>query len=1070
MKKLLLVSLCFLMLCVTQVFAQNRTITGTVTAKDDGLPIPGATVKVKGTNTGTQTNGAGKYTLSVPANATLVFSFVGDVSQQVQVGTQTTINVVLVSSSSSLNEVVVTGALGIKHPKSELGYAVAQITPKELTQVNSPNIANGLTAKVAGLAIYSLDNGVDPNVTVNLRGNRSLEGNNSALIVLDGVPIPSATLNSINPNDIADVTVLKGAGAAALYGSEASNGALLITTKRGTSGGKPVINYGNSFQFEKVSFYPKLQNQFGTGAGDAGYVDPITGQFLYVPFENEQYGPRFNGSIVDLGNGPLDSVGGVQQRIKYAAFPTSPVHQFFVTGYTEQNDISYQQGDNQNSIFISGQNVHRTTVVPNDLNERNAFSVRGKRTYGIFSVDYSIGYTKTKISTYGQNYVPQFGENSLYGAVLQLPANLNLAAFKDPAGEFGNPNNYYDDYAVNPYWIVNNARVNTDRDQILSNVNFRLEPTKWLSASYRISNNWGVAQRRATSEEVDFSPYAISDPLGDSNLPSLFAATGKAPGTLQDLIQYGDGTFNNSPGAGYNRIQGDAILDFHHTFFKDFKTDLLLGNTIWQQHMKYTSTGSNNLLLKDFYNINTIGGLVAANEFEQTIRQIAFFGDFNISYKGWLTLDATLRNEHDSRLSTAERSFSYPSGKISFVPTEALPFLKDNKILDFWKIYGSLSRVGNINIGPYEINNVNGLTGGFPFGSLGGLSASTTNYSPTLKPELTTEFEVGTDFGLFGDRLNIDIAYYNSHDKNQTVNIGTSITTGYNQSILNIGETQSQGYEFQVAGDILTKQNNKVLLRIAPNFSINQSKVISLLPGVSQLSLGSSQYAVVGQPFPLLKGTDFNRDPQGRVIVDANTGYPSQNPNLVTFGRTTPKYDAGINTTLSYKFITLTSLFEYRGGNVIFSSVGQSLLFTGSSYQSGEAGRERFVYPNSVIKTGSTYTPNTGVLTRDGNYTFWEGSAYSATTSPFVSSGAFWKLREVSLSFDLNQFINKSHFIKGATFALTGRNLFIWVPKSNPYTDPEFSDLNPFQNTRGVSDDNITPGTRIFGADLKLTF
>ncbi len=747
------------MLSITQVFAQNRTVTGTVTAKEDGLPLPGVTVKVKGTTNGTQTNGAGKFTLSAPSGATLVFSFVG-YNQTSIVVRGSVVDAVLNSASSQLGEVVVTTSLGIKHSKAELGYSVAQISAKQLTETNVTNIANGLTAKVAGLAIYSLDNGVDPNVAVSLRGNRSLEGNNNALIVLDGVPIPSATLNSINPNDISDISVLKGAGAAALYGSEASNGALLITTKRGTGDGKPVIIYDNSFQLEQVSFYPKLQNQFGTGAGDPGYVDPITGQYLYVPFENEQYGPRFDGSIVDIGNGPLDSAGGHQQTIKYAAFPTSPVHQFFKTGYTEQNGITFSQGDNLNSIYISAQNVHRTTVVPNDLNDKNAFSVRGHKTYGIFSIDYSVGYTKTKISTYGTNYVPQFAENSLYGAVLQLPANLNLSLYKDPTSDLGNPSNYYDDYAVNPYWIVDNARVNTDRDQILSNVNFKLDPTKWLSASYRISDNWGVAQRRATSEEVDFTPYAISDPLGGTNLPSLFKGTGKAPGTLYDEYQYGDGTFNNSPGAGYSRIEGDALLDFHHTFFKDFKTDLLLGNTIWQQHLKVMYDGSTNLLLKDFYNINTIGGLVNAAEGEATIRQIAYYGEANVSYKGWLTLDGTLRNEHDSRLSAAERSFWYPSGKISFVPTDALSFLKNNKVVDFWKIYGSYSRVGQIDIQPYEINNINVLTPGFPYGSLGGLNASTENYSPTLKPELTSEVEVGTDLGFFNDRLNVSTSTF----------------------------------------------------------------------------------------------------------------------------------------------------------------------------------------------------------------------------------------------------------------------------------------------------------------------
>jgi TonB-linked SusC/RagA family outer membrane protein len=1073
MKKLLLVSLCFLMLCITQVFAQNRTVTGTVTAKEDGLPIPGASVKVTGTNRGTQTNTAGKYSLTVTPGQSITISFLGSVTQTIPVGTRTVIDVSLAPSSNQLNEVVVTTSLGIKRPKSELGYAVAQITPKELTQTNVTNIANGLTAKVAGLAVYSLDNGVDPNVSIVLRGNRSLEGNNTALIVLDGVPIPSATLSSINPNDIADVTILKGAGSAALYGSEASNGAILITTKRGTADSKPVITYQNSFQFEKVAFYPKLQNQFGIGAGEV--IDPITGAYGYVPFENQEYGPRFDGSTKNIGDGPLLSATGFQPTVKYSAFAKSPIKSFFQTGYTEQNDISYSQGDKNNSFFMSAQNAYRTTIVPDDKNIRNAFSVRGHRTYGIFSVDYSVGYTKTEISTYGQNYVPQFGENSLYGGILQLPAFLDISKYKNPETPLADPNGFYDAYAVNPYWIVKHSRVNTSRDQVLANINFKLDLTKWLSASYRLSNNWGVAQRRSLTQQVDFSPYAISDPLGATNLPSLFKTTAKAPGTVFDFNQYGDGSFNNQPGAGYSRIQGDALLDFHHTFFKDFKVGLLLGNTIWQQHRKFMSSGSNNLLLKDFYNINTIGGLITAGENEQTIRQISYYGDFNLTYKDFITFDATLRNEQDSRLSKAERSFSYPSAKLSFVPTNVIPGLKDNKILNFWKIYASVSRVGNIDISPYQINNVNTLTPGFPYGSLGGLDAGTTNYSPTLKPELTSEVEIGTDFGFFNDRINLDLTYYNQHDKNQTVLIGTSISTGYSNSLLNIGETQSKGYEVQLSGDILTKANNKVLLRLGTNFSDNESKVLSLLPGVGQLSLPNSQFAVVGQPFPLLKTSDFNRDPQGRVIVDANSGYPSKSPLLTTFGRTTPKYNLGLNLTVGYKIVTLTALAEYRGGNVIYNGIGQSLDFTGAGYVTAEAGRERFIYPNSVINTapaGSTpvYAPNTNVLTRDGNYAFWQGSAYSGTGATVVSSGAFWKLREVTLTFDLNQFIKTTHFIKGAQFSLTGRNLFIWVPKSNPYTDPEFSDSNPFSSTRGFNNDNITPGTRVFGANLKLTF
>ena len=802
------------MLCVTQVFAQNRTVTGTVTAKEDGLPIPGATVKVKGSSTGTQTNTAGKFTLSVPTGSTLVISFVGYSTQQIIVGTQSSVSVALVTSAGQLGEVIITTSLGIRHSEKELGYATAKVTGKDLTETNVTNVANGLTAKVSGLAVYSLNNGVDPTVQVQLRGNRSLLGNNNALIVVDGVPIPGGSLSAINPNDIADISILKGAGSAALYGSEASNGAILITTKRGASDGKPTITYGNSFQWENVAYYPKLQTNYGpyggevtlidplTGNGSPGY-DPLTGYTNYIPYENQQYGPAYDGSLVNLG-APLDSLAGKQVKVPYKAYPTSPIKAFFQRGITEQNDISIQQGDANNSFFFSAQNVYRTTVAPMDKYKKNAFSARGKRTFGMFSVDYSVGYTKINYGTYIDNNDPSFnipgsfvtnaGANNLYASVLQLPAFININAYKDPTSDLGNANNYYDAYAINPYWIVNNARRNVQRDVLLSTINLKLSPTKWFDASYRLSDNFGIDQEKLTRAEVDFNPYAISDPFQAGNTASGFKATGKAPGAVYDYYQYGDGTSSYGNGTlnpgGYARLQGDAILDFHHTFLKDFKTNLIVGNTIWQQREKAIFSGTNNLLIKDFYNINSTGSTVTTQEAEYTVRQIAWFGDLSVSYKGYLTLDGTFRNERDSRLNKANRSFNYPSARASFIPTDAIPGLKDNKIINYIKLYGSWSRVGNIDIDPYQIQNTYGVGAGFPF-SVGGYQLNTEEFSPTLKPEITTEIELGTELAFFSNRINVGFSYYNQHDRNQTVPIGISSSTGYTQSLTNIGETQS---------------------------------------------------------------------------------------------------------------------------------------------------------------------------------------------------------------------------------------------------------------------------------------
>lgn len=1062
------------MLCVTQVFAQNRTVTGTVTAKDDGLPIPGATVKVKGTTNATVTNSAGKYSLSVPGGSSIVISFVGYDTQTIAVGSQTTINVSLTTASSTLGEVVITTSMGVKHSAKELGYAATTITPKELTQTNVTNVAQGLTGKVAGLGIYTLSNGVDPQIAINLRGDRSLTGNNNALIVLDGIPIPGETIGSIDPGDIADVTILKGAGAAALYGSQASNGAILITTKRGTTDGKPIVTYENSFQFEKVAFYPKLNDGFGQYGGETNYIDPLTGFSEYVPYENQLYGPPFNGATVQVG-APLDSANGRVVTVKYSPLATNPIEQFFQTGYTEQNTVTFQQGDNKNSFYMSAQNAYRTTVAPGDQNIKDAFRVSGHRTYGIFSVDYSVGYTKTNVSTYIANnndvgingsFVTNAGDADLYSSVLQWPANLPIKNYINPDSDIGNASNFYDAYAINPYWIIDHARDNYTRDVLLSQVKFKLDPTDWLSASYQVANNFGIYNERLTKQEVDFTQYGINDYFGAGNTASNFPS-GKSLGSVYDVYNFGDGTFN-----GQNRVEGTAELDFHKTFFKDFKTNLIVGNDIFQTYNKQMFSGTNQLLIKDVYNLSYAGGIPSATEYSAVVRQIAYFADLDLSYKGWLSLEGTYRNEQDSRLSAAERSFNYPSLKVSFVPTDAFAFLKDNKVLSYLQLRASISQVGEINIGPYQINNIYGLASGFPYGALGGLVASSENFSSGLKPELTKEIELGGNIGLFNSRLNIDYTYYQQHDKNQTLPINVSASTGYTTTLINIGETESYGSEIQLTGQILTQAQNHFGFSMGLNFSQNESKVISLLPGVSQLDLGAGEYAVVGKPFPMLEGTDFVRDPQGHVVVNATTGYPSTNQTgNVEFGRTSPEFIVGLTPKLDYKFVSLAAVFEYRGGDVIYNGLGSTMTFTGSTALTTEAGRQVFVYPNSVIETApGVYVKNTNINVQNGNYGFWQGSAFPNTNSPYVTSGAFWKLREVDLAFKLDQFVKQSKFIKGATIALTGRNLFIWVPKSNIFTDPEFSDTSATANTRGVNDVNELPGTRIFGADLKLTF
>jgi len=1053
MKKLLLVSLCLLVLSMTQVFAQNRTVTGTVTAKDDGLPIPGVTVKVKGTTIGTQTNAAGKFSLSIPENSTLVFSFISYETQEISSVQRSTFNVVLISASKQLGEVIVQGALGVQKQARAVGYASTTVDNKLLTESKVTNIANGLTGKVAGLQINTVNNGVNPDVRIVLRGNRSINGNNQALVVVDGTPVSSNFLNQINPNDIDNVTVLKGSGASAIYGSEGSNGVLLVTTKRGS--GVPTITYSNTTQLEKFSYFPKLQRRFGGGAGEV--IDPLTGFYGYVPYENQSYGPEYDGSTVNIG---LPTADGSQQTGKYESTGTDPRVAFFDTGLTEQNDISYSTGDANSSFYISAQDVYTKGVVPNDRNRRTGLRMAAMRKFGIFKTDYSIGYTRTNTNVSGPDF---FQGRGVYWNVLNQQANVDLRKYQNLTDKFSDVNGYYNSYYPNPYWQTVNSRQVTRKDALVGNVTFSVSPTKWFDASYRVSASYGWQQYRATNAEVDFSPYALSDPGGTHNIASQVKFH---PGSVADVDYFGDG------GTGFSRLQGDFFLTFKHKI-GDFSGNLLLGNSINTQYAKFVSNGSNNLLIKDFYNLAFRTGEPLAGEGEVRKNLIGVFADLNLSYKDWAFLELTGRNDRSSLLSSANRSFFYPSAKLTVVLTDAIPSLKDNKWLSYAKVRGSYSKTGQVNIDPYSLQNVFASTLGAPFGSTPALSLSAKLNNPNLKPELSYEQEYGLELGFLDNRFYLATTYYNVHTKNQTFPVAISPASGYASAVQNLGEVQNKGWEVELKASLL--KSTDFSWDLGGNLSLLRNKVLSLQEGTNEFQLqyangaASNSYAIVGQPFPYIKGSDLVRDPQGHVIIDASTGLPSLTAGVVPLGNAAPKTILGVNTAIRYKFITLSAVAEYRGGYFINNIVGQALNFTGTSYVSATNGRQRFIYPNSVIQTGpNTYVPNNSISIPDGNAGFWTSSAYYNATSTYVNSAAFWKLREVALNFDLTRFIKGQKAIKGLQFGLVGRNLLLFRPKSNPWTDPEYSIDN--SNAVGTTNENQTPPTRIYGANLTVKF
>jgi TonB-linked SusC/RagA family outer membrane protein len=1090
MKKLLLVSLCFLMFCITQVFAQNRTVTGTVTAKDDGLPMPGVSVKVKGTALGAQTNTAGKYSITVPDGAVLIFSFVGYETLS-KPATGTTVDAVLLVTSATLGEVVVTGALGIKREAKEQGFAATQIDNKLLTEAHPTNFTNGLTAKAPGLVVSTVDNGINPETRFTLRGNRHINGNNYALVVLNGVPVSPNEVNTINPDDIESVNILNGAGAAALYGSEASNGALVITTKRGSPNGTPQISYTNNYMMESISYFPKLQTDFGSFGGEGFALDPITGYVVSpVPFENQSYGPRYNGQLTQLGI-PLPD--GTVQKYPYSTPSTDPREAFYQKGHSEENNVSYSSGDANNGVNISANRLDRTGVVPMDTYDRTSARVTAIKTSGILTLDVTAGFTEqntsqTTVTLPGGASVGYlaFDAGDLLTTLLNTPSWVPLENYKNINAPFADQNTWFNSYGINPYWIINNSRTNIRSDAFNGSLNATLKPTKWFDANYRIAYNGGTAQEQQTRAEVDFSQYALSDPTGGYGTGAYLTGA-NVPGAVWNTTHFGDGSLDgpvfNSAGVpvsagtgpqGYSRAQQDILVGFHKTFFDTFKTNLLLGNTIWEEYYSDLESNSQNLLVSNFYNIGSILGQPAAYQNIGDIRQIAFYGDLTLAYKDFAFVEGTLRNDHDSRLAAANQSFFYPSVKASLVITDLIPALKNNKVLSFLKLRASDSQVGDVNVAPYSINNTFSPTSGFPYGNTGGLSLNTSLANPTLKPEITDELEFGADIGFLDNRINGSVTYYDTHTKNQTLNINTSPATGYASTYINVGEVENSGMEFKLDIQALTKAQNGVALTLGGNFSIQNSKVISLLPGINQIAIGgytnAAVEAVVGQPFPELVGTDINRDPQGHAIVDPNTGYPTTNPNLVNLGSLAPKYIMGLTQTVSYKFITLTAVEEYRTGDVIYNAGLIGAFASGTAYETATAGRQVFVFPNSVLQTGpNTYVKNTNTTVQEGNVNFWDNGSFYNAASTYVTSGAFWKLREADLSFNLDKWVKQSKFIKKASFSIIGRNLLMWRPKTNTWTDPEFA-YSAGNNAIGINNTNQNPPTRLYGASLNVTF
>lgn len=1029
-----------LMLSAILAFSQNRVVTGKVT-DDLGNAIPFATVAETGTTNAVTADQNGNFNIRMRGSGGLTITAVG--YQAVTSPASGSVeNVSLVRNEAELTAVVVTTALGLRRQPKELGYATARVTNKEINQATPVNIQQGLTGKVSGLNVMTTNSSVFQDTRMTLRGIRSLTGNNQPMLVVDGSPMPLSQLNRLNPNDIDDVTILKGSNAAALYGPEGVNGVIFVKTLRGSKTGTPVIRISNSTQFEKVQFLPKFQTQFGAGSS----VDPGTGIGIYDPFENQQYGDAYDGTEREIGR-PLED-GTVQKEI-YSYKPDGRLS-FFETGVTLQNDISYSA----KNFLLSAQDVTVTGTLGGDKNRRTTFRFNAGNEYGKFTTLFNLSYTR-------QNY--NVATISPYWEVFNTTGSIDLSKYKnwrDPASA-ASPNHYFNEYYQNPYWIKDRARTRGQNDDLFAQAELGFKPLSWINLTLRAATNVRTNDFENTADAFTFSDYA-------HNVTHKYNASSDILASV--------GTGNNK----FNRLSQVFFANAKRDITDDFSVDLLVGQSFGQDVVRNVSLTGNNLIIPTLFNVSNRTGEPGVGQFNAKVRTLGAFGRLELAFKKWAFLELAGRNDWDSRLPINNNSFFYPAASLSLILSDAIPAIKANDIISYLKVRASISKSGNVNLGnttnlgAYQLEPVYNVAAGFPYGSLPGFTAASDVNNTDIRPEFVNSKEAGIEVGFLNNRIYLEVTGYQQNNTNQILGVQVSRATGFTSTQVNAADFDNNGLEFDLRMTPVIDLGD-VRFNFRGNFSIMDSKVNSVYQGLEEIGISQTtqygMYAIVGKPAFMLKATDYVRDPLGRIIVNSTNGYPILDPALKPFGQTLPKYIIGLNPSISWKGLNLSATADYKGGHVVLHTIGSDMDFTGSSLRSGRNSRMRFVVPNSVYDDGTgKYIENTNILTANGGYGFYEGTATNrGVMSNYITSAAAWKLREVALGYELPQsLLRGTKFIKGASVTLTGRNLVTLLPDSNEWTDPEFSTTTG--NAVGVNNTNQLPPNRLYGFNVVLTF
>lgn len=1050
---LILLIACFVqVITVGSALAQQQSVSGKVTDVN-GQPMPGVSVVVKGTTQGTITGADGNYTISnLPANATLSFTFVGMSLQEVEVGNKTSIDIVLQEAAIGLDEVVVT-ALGIQKSSKSLGYATSKVSSDQLTVNRTPNLMNALSGKIAGVSISSLGTGPNGTSKIRIRGQSSISGQNNPLIVVNGVPIDNTNfgsnpnnagsdnsigvrgggitsdggdgLASINPDDVESMTVLKGAAASALYGARAKDGVIMITTKsKGDQKGIGVtynVNYTNETPLDYTDY------QYEYGQGEQGVrpttPNPTSGQWSF----GEKFQPGMTQVLYNGLTVPYEPQKGI-------------INEFFRNGYNVTNTLTLSSSGDKGGMSLSMANMTSQGIIPNNTFKRN-------------TINLGFVYNLTeKLSFHGNiNYSNENNENppnvgnqdntiptALYAMANSMPMDVLKANAHDALG-----NEYvYSRFRnrTNPYFTLSDQFNNIIRDRIFGNVSIKYDFTKYLSLQGRIGQDYW-----SRSQEYN-------------NFPTGQASLGPAPAGFVNGVY-------TQEARRFRETNADFLLTFTKEF-GDIGVNVNAGGNQMKRISENNSVQVTDFVVRNLYTVQN--GRSKDPTYGYSERAVnSLYGSAEVSYKSTLYLNGTVRNDWFSTLSPENRSILYPSVSASYIFSETL---KSLDWLDFAKFRVAYAEVGSdTDVPPYSdvlFYSVNSNLIANPSGALQpvGSASGSTVPNPDLRPMRTKETELGLEMKLFDNRLSFDLSVYNKITIDQIVQAQISDASGFVDTRINSGKSQSQGVELYA--DLVPIQTKDFKWDFIFAGAYNITEVLSLLtdkPG-EKITVGTHIFngevrQVVGEEMGQIAGFGYKLDANGNRIFGTN-GLPLRSSDLILFGSALPKWTGGFTNSFNYKGVMFSFLIDFKLGNMMLSGTNFNAVRHGLHKMTLE-GREGGVVGDGVDANGNKNTAVAPVQS------YWEVVRSQALVEPVVYDGGYWKLRQITLGYDFTKLLPSTLLIKGLNLSLVANNVLMlkkWVDNIDPESFGYTSD-----NLVGLESPGL-PTTRGMGFNLNVKF